>query len=84
MKPRAGLAVLLFLFLSNIASSEENEMVAYQPDVVGVGRMFLVALHVPQDMPEIARTQAEDSRLVRSDMRSFSEDGTIDSYHHAS
>jgi len=31
-------------------------MIAYQPDIVGVGRMFLVALEVPTDAPEIKVT----------------------------
>ena len=49
-------ALLLALVAPLSVLGESKEMVAYQPDIVAAGRMFLVALKVPKDAPEIKVT----------------------------
>ena len=52
----AAAPLLALLCLSSLVSAQGNENVAYQPDIVGVGRMFLVALKVPAGAPEMKVT----------------------------
>lgn len=50
------------LVLCNVAGGQEvklDERVAYAPDVVGVERMFMVALKVPVDAPEVKVTMPD-------------------------
>ena len=47
---------LLCLLLSVPAHSQDKGPIAYKPDIVGVGRMFMVALKVPTNAPEIKVT----------------------------
>jgi len=58
--------------------ADTNDPVAYQPDIIGVGRLFLIALRVPQDAPELALEVPECVRLLdrtplpaRSDLRKY-------------
>jgi len=41
----------------------QNDRVAYAPDIVGVGRMFMVVLNVPADAPEIEVTVPDTATL---------------------
>ena len=50
---------LLCLLLSVPAHSQDKGPIAYKPDIVGVGRMFMVALRVPANAPEIKVTVPE-------------------------
>ncbi len=51
-------AVLLVLLVAQCRAQENppDPLVAYAPDVVGVGRMFMVALKVPTEAPEVKVT----------------------------
>ncbi len=49
--------LLLALFLYSAPGYSQDEApVAYKPDIVGVGRMFMVALNVPAEAPELEVT----------------------------
>ena len=48
--------VLLLLLCSAPGYSQDEDPIAYKPDIVGVGRMFMVALRVPTNAPEIKVT----------------------------
>jgi hypothetical protein len=45
--------VAVLLAMSTVAYAQDDGPVAYQPDILGVGRLFLVALRVPADAPQI-------------------------------
>ena len=46
------------------AHAQGDDPVAYRPDVLGVDRIFLVALRVPATAPEIAVTVPEEVELL--------------------
>ncbi|NUQ61506.1 MAG: hypothetical protein HUU20_03395 [Pirellulales bacterium] len=54
-----ALALLLGSFLLPGHAPAADDRILYAPDVVGVGRMFMVALKVPADAPDIQVTAPE-------------------------
>jgi hypothetical protein len=79
--PALGLLLHLAVCLCSLGAqwcAAEDRRIAYAPDVVAVDRMFLVALNVPKDAPEV-RVQApksvellDQTKLpVRSEVRKF-------------
>ncbi len=63
----ARLACVAALVCGAAASSvhaDTSDPVVYQPDIIGVGRLFLVALRVPQDAPELAIQVPECVQLL--------------------
>lgn len=63
---------------ADAAAAKENNAVIYAPDVVGVGRIFLVGLRVPRDAPDVNVTAPESILLFdqtrppfQSDVRRF-------------
>jgi len=55
--PFTGVGALLFgLTVAHLAYGQEKSMIAYKPDIVGVDRMFVVAIEAPKDTPKIGVT----------------------------
>ena len=52
------------LLLAAYCGAQELTPVAYQPDIVGVGRLFLIALRVPTGAPELALTLPDTVELL--------------------
>jgi hypothetical protein len=52
------------LAICTLAYAQDEGPVAYQPDKLGVGRLFLVALRVPTGTPQIAITVPEQVELL--------------------
>ncbi len=46
-----------------------DDRIVYAPDVVGVDRMFMIALKVPAESPEVAVAVPDGRGDVRSDSR---------------
>jgi hypothetical protein len=60
-------AVLVLVVLGSGCAcvyGQDDEVVAYQPDIIGVGRLFMVALKVPVGTPEIKLTVTESVVLL--------------------
>ncbi len=55
---------LLCLLLSIPAHSQDEGPIAYQPDILGVKRLFMVALNVPADAPEIKVTYPDSVTML--------------------
>jgi len=55
---KASFPALLCLLMAS-QTSAADQRVLYAPDVVGVGRMFMVALKVPSDAPDVAVAMPE-------------------------
>ncbi|NLJ35671.1 MAG: hypothetical protein GX358_05460, partial [candidate division WS1 bacterium] len=61
---RALTIVTGMLLLTTITHAQDEGPVAYQPDILGVDRLFLVALRVPTDAPQIAITVPDAVELL--------------------
>ena len=78
---RAFIASLLLLALLTPLVAQETKMdprIAYAPDVVGVGRLFMVALKIPADAPAITPAVPDEVKLldqtrlpVKTDVRRY-------------
>ncbi len=62
--PLIGVLVLASLALHIPVSAQGDDMVAYQPDIVGVNRLFMVVLKVPPGTPEIDVTVPDEVALL--------------------
>ncbi len=56
--------LLLLPWLCRPAFSQDDDVVAYKPDILGVNRLFLVALRVPPNTPEIKITVPDTVKLL--------------------
>lgn len=61
---RALTIVTGMLLLTTTTHAQDEGPVAYQPDILGVDRLFLVALRVPTDAPQIAITVPDAVELL--------------------
>ncbi len=52
----SGVLVVVLVLSCGQALAAENDLVAYQPDIVATGRMFVVVLRVPTDAPQLEVT----------------------------
>ncbi|MGQ9731002.1 MAG: hypothetical protein ACUVX8_06970 [Candidatus Zipacnadales bacterium] len=63
LQPLTGLIAAIAAFLPLLGAQEMNP-IAYAPDIVGVDRLFMVVLNVPQEAPEIAVSVPEQVVLL--------------------
>ena len=56
--------IAMLIAATGAVHAQDDERVAYQPDVLGVDRLFLVALNVPAGAGEIAITVPEEVELL--------------------
>ena len=63
-KPARILSILGLIVVSLAASGQTDERVAYAPDILGVGRLFLIALNVDPGAPRLEITIPDTVELL--------------------
>jgi len=73
-----GTLLLAFLALCIPVFGQGDEMIAYQPDILGVNRLFMIVLKVPTDAPQIKVTVPDEVEMLdrtplptKQDMRKY-------------